>query len=69
MKIAIIGSRSLSPDNIGNYIQENDEIVSGGAKGVDACAEEYAKSKGLKLTLLLWTKTCPFKQLFTTATL
>ena len=53
MKIAIIGSRSLSPDNIGNYIQENDEIVSGGAKGVDACAEEYAKSKGLKLTRFL----------------
>ena len=53
MKIAIIGSRSLSPDNIGNYIQENDEIVSGGAKGVDACAAEYAKSKGLKLTLFL----------------
>ena len=38
MKIAIVGSRSVSGIDLENYIRECDEIVSGGAKGVDACA-------------------------------
>lgn len=34
-----------------NYLPEGvTEIVSGGAKGVDACAREYALAHGLKLT-------------------
>ena len=53
MKIAAIGSRSVKISDIGKYISDADEIVSGGAVGVDSCAEEYAKSNGLKLTVFL----------------
>lgn len=53
MKIAIIGSRSILSADIGAYISDGDEIVSGGAVGIDSCAAEYAKKKGLKLTVFL----------------
>ena len=53
MKVAVIGSRSVLKVDIGAYISKEDEIVSGGAVGVDSCAEEYAKKKGLKLTVFL----------------
>lgn len=50
MKIAIIGSRNVFVDNLGQYLPENTtEIVSGGAKGVDSCAKEYAESNKIKL--------------------
>ena len=43
MKLAIVGSRKLTVD-ISEYMpDEVDEIVSGGAKGIDTCAAEYAK--------------------------
>lgn len=51
MKIAIVGSRNLTVDDLGKYLPEDtDEIVSGGAIGVDRCAREYALSHKLKLT-------------------
>lgn len=51
MKVAVIGSRGLKVDNLGEYLPEGTtEIISGGAKGVDACAREYAISHGIKLT-------------------
>lgn len=51
MKVAIIGSRNLNITNLEDYIPaQTTEIVSGGAKGIDACAKEYAIKKGLKLT-------------------
>lgn len=54
MKIAVIGSRNLTVENLGQYLPEGTtEIVSGGAKGVDTCAREYALAKGLKLTEFL----------------
>ncbi len=54
MKIAVIGSRTLNIENIGAYIPEYcQEIVSGGAKGIDKNAEEYARRRGIKLTLFL----------------
>ena len=53
MKIAIVGSRNLRVSDIGKYISHADEIVSGGAVGVDSCAAEYAKKNGLKLTVFL----------------
>ena len=53
MKVAIIGSRSIFATDIGVYISNGDEIVSGGAVGVDSCAAEYAKKNGLKLTVFL----------------
>ena len=54
MKLAIIGSRTLTDIEIENHIPEGvKEIVSGGAIGVDFCAAEYAKRKGLMLTEIL----------------
>ena len=48
MKVAVIGSRSIFAADIGMYISDGDEIVSGGAVGIDSCAAEYAKKNGLK---------------------
>ena len=54
MKLAIVGSRNLTNIVLDQYIsKEVDEIVSGGAVGVDFCAAEYAKRNGLKLTEFL----------------
>lgn len=53
MKIAIVGSRNVTVSDIGKYISNAEEIVSGGAVGVDCCAAEYAKEHGIKLTEFL----------------
>jgi predicted Rossmann fold nucleotide-binding protein DprA/Smf involved in DNA uptake len=53
MKIAVVGSRSIVVPDIGLYVSDAKEIVSGGAIGVDSCAAEYAKRNGLKLTEFL----------------
>lgn len=54
MKVAVIGSRNLTIEDLGQYLpEETTEIVSGEAKGVDTCAREYALAKGLKLTKFL----------------
>ena len=51
MKVAVIGSRGLRIENLGDYLPaETTEIISGGARGVDASAREYARKCGLKLT-------------------
>lgn len=54
MKVAIIGSRNLAVNNLGDYLPlGTDEIISGGAKGIDSCAKKYALEHGLKLTEFL----------------
>ncbi len=54
MKIAIIGSRNLEITNLEEYLPKSiSEIVSGGAKGIDFCAAEYARKNTLKLTEFL----------------
>lgn len=54
MKVAVIGSRGLSVNSLEKYLPEGTtEIVSGGARGVDTSAREYAISHGLKLTEFL----------------
>ena len=54
MKLAIIGSRSLGDFPIDKYIpQEATEIVSGGARGIDTLARDYANRKRLKITEFL----------------
>lgn len=54
MKTAVIGSRTLTIDNLGDYLpKETTEIVSGGAKGVDTSAKCYAQANQLKLTEFL----------------
>lgn len=54
MKVAVVGSRNLKVDNLGKYLPDNvTELVSGGAKGIDSCAREYAQKKQIKLTEFL----------------
>lgn len=54
MKVAIIGSRSLIITNFEDYIPENTvEIISGGAKGIDSCAKDFALKHSLKYTEFL----------------
>ena len=68
MKVAVIGSRGLTIDNLEKYLpKETTEIISGGAKGIDACAREYAVSHGIKLTEFLpeyekYGKNAPLKR-------
>ena len=51
MRVAVIGSRGLRVESLGEYLPEGTtEIVSGGARGVDTSAREYALGRGLKLT-------------------
>ncbi len=51
MRVAVVGSRTLTVPDLGNYLPENvSEIVSGGARGVDQCARAYALAHGIKLT-------------------
>ena len=54
MKTAVIGSRGLTVTNLEKYLPEDTkEIVSGGAKGIDTCAKEYALAHNIKLTEFL----------------
>ena len=50
MKLAIIGSRTCPPVDIESYLKYiPDTIVSGGAKGADTYAREFAIKHNLKL--------------------
>ena len=43
MKVAIIGSRGITNVDMKKYILPNTtEIISGGARGVDSIAKQYA---------------------------
>jgi len=54
MKTAVVGSRGIYLSAFGDYLGEDcEEIVSGGARGVDECAARYALSRGIKLTEFL----------------
>ena len=54
MKEAVIGSRGLQVEHLENYLPEGvTEIVSGGARGIDTCAKNYALEHDLKLTEFL----------------
>ncbi len=54
MKVAVIGSRNLSVPDLTPYLPEGTtEIVSGGAKGIDTCARDYALAHALRLTEFL----------------
>ncbi len=51
MKTAVIGSRSLMINDLEKYLPEGtDEIISGGARGVDSSAAEFARANGIRLT-------------------
>lgn len=54
MKVAVVGSRTIKINNLGKYLPpDTTEIISGGARGVDTSAREYALSNSLKLTEIL----------------
>ena len=53
MKIAVVGSRKIHIDDIGKYLPTCDEIVTGGAEGVDRLAMEYAEKEKIRLTVFL----------------
>lgn len=48
MKVAVVGSRDLVV-LLSLYVPlDTTEIISGGARGVDACARRFAERRGLK---------------------
>lgn len=55
MKIAIIGSRECGNINFEELLKkhmdvlENDTIISGGARGIDTLAAQFARKHGIKL--------------------
>ena len=50
MKLAIIGSRTLTQVSIEAYIPHNvSEIVSGAARGIDTLAKNYAEKNAIPL--------------------
>ena len=50
MIIAIVGSRTLCIENLGEFIPDGvTQIISGGAKGIDSCAKEFALRSGIEL--------------------
>lgn len=54
MKVAVVGSRCLCVEHLEEYLpKETTEIISGGARGVDTAAREYALRRSLKLTEFL----------------
>lgn len=54
MRVAVIGSRGLNINHLEEYLPpDTEEIISGGAKGIDACARAYARANGIKLTEFL----------------
>lgn len=53
MKLLIVGSRSISNFDLTGYIPaDTDYIISGGAKGIDTIAEQYADLHGIKKTVI-----------------
>jgi hypothetical protein len=53
MKVSIIGSRTITLD-VSPYVPAGcTTIISGGAKGVDTCAADFARARGLKLVEIL----------------
>ncbi|MBE6606686.1 MAG: hypothetical protein E7635_06585 [Ruminococcaceae bacterium] len=51
MKVAIIGSRGLCVNDFSPYLPDGiTEIVSGGARGIDTSAREYANRHGILIT-------------------
>lgn len=56
MRVGIVGSRNpgnLTVEKIMDYVpDECNEVISGGAQGVDKLAEEFARLHGFKLRVL-----------------
>lgn len=54
VKVGVVGSRSLHIENIGAYLPAGTtELISGGARGVDRSAREWARRNGMPITEFL----------------
>ncbi len=68
MKVAIAGSRSLNVDIPEGIIPEcTEQIISGGAKGIDRSARRYALKHGIQILEImpeydLYGKTAPLRR-------
>ena len=68
MKLLIAGSRSITDFDLAPYIPDDvDEIISGGARGIDALAEKYADEHKLSKHILrpkyhLYKRGAPIKR-------
>ena len=68
MKLLIAGSRSITDFDLSPYIsKEVDEIISGGANGIDALAEKYADERRISKHIIrpqyhLYKKAAPIKR-------
>ena len=68
MKLLIAGSRGIENFDLSKYIEKDiDTILSGGAKGIDTLAEEYADKMRLSKIILrprydLYGKAAPIKR-------
>lgn len=68
MKVAIVGSRNLTISNLKDYLPpETSTIISGGAKGIDTCAKNYALENNIdyiefKPNYSLYKKAAPLKR-------
>lgn len=50
MRVAVIGSRNLSLENLEDFLPlDTTELVSGGARGIDSCAKYYAKKNNIPI--------------------
>lgn len=50
MRVAVIGSRNLCVPNLQDYLpEETSAIISGGARGIDTCARDYAHKHNIPL--------------------
>lgn len=53
MKIAIIGSRTLTNVDVSKYVPDGvTGIISGGARGIDTLAEKFADDNGIPKTII-----------------
>ena len=68
MKICIVGSRSITDFCLTPYVPNDAEmIITGGAKGVDTLAEEYADAHGIAKLIIrpeysLYGRAAPLKR-------
>ena len=68
MRVAIIGSREMHVTELGAFLPADTElIISGGAKGIDACARDYALGHGIRYVEFLpdyqrYGKAAPLKR-------
>lgn len=53
MKVAVIGSRNLFVEDFSKYLpKDTTTIVSGGAKGIDSCAERFAQDNNIEVLVI-----------------